>query len=1033
MNQVAVQLLLAPAACGKTAYVIDAIRALPPLAPVRVLAPDRVQAQALRRRLAQAGGALGVEVQTFYDLYADVLASASSTHSDGLLLPRLSPTLQYHLIRHLFEALCDAGRLPYYAPLRDLPGFASLLGNLFGELKCARVFPEDLERALSPSQGESRNEGRLAELARLYTAYQTWLIENGWMDADGQGWLAAIALEENPTLLSDLALLAVDGFDEFNPTQLHVLRLLAGRAAETIVTLTGDPQNLDRPALSRLARARAALVETLKTEPVPLPTRYSSTSIPLAHLEQNLFEPDVSPLAADDAVTFLEAQNRAAEAREALRWLKGRIVRERVPLAETAIVARDVTPYRPFLEEVAAEFGMPLRFLSGADLRTNPAMAALLNLLHLPLEPQAWAPRAVLDALTSPYFDWSGCGLAPKDPLRLDAAARALKIIGGLEQWRAAFQTLAQRPPEQDIEDVEEGIPPYVPTGREAERLAAAFEAIVARITPPSEATLREYIAWVEELIGDDPALTPIPPSPLRARGEKEDGGNGARSLRVVARARENSATAERDVAALRALKDILRSLVLADALLAAEQNDVLPYNQFVAELAQSIENATYPIPVEGEAILVASVLQVRGLAFDSVAVLGLAEGDFPCAEQEDALLRESDRAWLRERGFAIEPRLQGDEATFFYHAVTRARRRLLLCRPYLADDGQPWEPSPYWEAVHALFPDAPLLHVRPTDVTSDPASEQELGGAVTIAPPPQPGDLMPLAEQLAARFGPDRPWSSSRLETYARCPFYFWAAYVMELKPHEPPQIGFDVLILGQIYHRVLERLYACVPDGDPERLRAELPGVAREVYDAAPHDYGFRPSSLWERQQEELTSVLRRTLDALIEAAGEYRPLAQERPFGLEERPPLVLESAQGPVLQIRGYIDRIDQAPDGRLRVIDYKAGSTAILARDLAEGRRLQLPLYALAAQKAHGAEVSEGFYWHISSARPSGLRLEKVEGGVEGAIETAVEHALEIAAAVRRGEFAPRPPKDGCPSFCPAAAFCERYKPKPRTW
>jgi hypothetical protein len=34
-------------------------------------------------------------------------------------------------------------------------------------------------------------------------------------------------------------LLLVDGFDEFNPTQLEVLKLLSQRASETIITLTG--------------------------------------------------------------------------------------------------------------------------------------------------------------------------------------------------------------------------------------------------------------------------------------------------------------------------------------------------------------------------------------------------------------------------------------------------------------------------------------------------------------------------------------------------------------------------------------------------------------------------------------------------------------------------------------------------------------------------------------------------------------------------------------------------------------------------
>jgi len=73
---------------------------------------------------------------------------------------------------------------------------------------------------------------------------------------------------------------------------------------------------------------------------------------------------------------------------------------------------------------------------------------------------------------------------------------------------------------------------------------------------------------------------------------------------------------------------------------------------------------------------------------------MGLSEGEFPRQEREDVFLRESDRTMLRERGLPLKTRLHGDEATFLYQAVTRARQKLLLTRPYLAQDGQPWEPS---------------------------------------------------------------------------------------------------------------------------------------------------------------------------------------------------------------------------------------------------------------------------------------------------------------------------------------------------
>jgi hypothetical protein len=132
----------------------------------------------------------------------------------------------------------------------------------------------------------------------------------------------------------------------------------------------------------------------------------------------------------------------------------------------------------------------------------------------------------------------------------------------------------------------------------------------------------------------------------------------------------------------------------------------------------------------------------------------------------------------------------------------------------------------------------------------------------------------------------------------------------------------------------------------------------------------------------------------------------------------------------IKIRGYIDRVDRAPDGSLRVIDYKAGSSRISARELEEGTRLQLPLYALAAQEALDlGPVADGFYWHIGSASPSYLRLERYEGGVEGAAEAAMGYVRAYVVAVRAGRFAPTPPSGGCPDHCPAVGFCWRYVPR----
>jgi hypothetical protein len=273
-------------------------------------------------------------------------------------------------------------------------------------------------------------------------------------------------------------------------------------------------------------------------------------------------------------------------------------------------------------------------------------------------------------------------------------------------------------------------------------------------------------------------------------------------------------------------------------------------------------------------------------------------------------------------------------------------------------------------------------------------------------------GELFDLSE----RFGAAHGWSASRLESYGTCPFEFFVAYGLGLEPRVEAEEGFDVRVLGSMLHKILEDVYS----------GAALTDAAQKVFANAPAEYGFRPTALWTQQQAELTRILEKTIEELSAASKGFTPHTMEARFGMGQ-PSLILKTSIGEI-RLHGYIDRLDAAPDGTLRVIDYKSGSAAISATHLKEGRRLQLPIYALAARDALGlGEVSSGFYWHIGAAEASSLKLEKFEGGVNGAFETAVAHVVNHVKGIRAGHFEPKPPEEGCPSYCPAIGFCWRYK------
>jgi ATP-dependent helicase/DNAse subunit B len=149
-----VSFYLAPAAAGKTWYVLQRVReAARGLASTpRVVVPTQLQVRAWRRRLAEAGGAMGVRVLTFDGLYAECLTAAGEVYTE------LSDPIQYRLIRQIVDDL----QLDYFAPITDRPGFFHILLKTIAELKAARIRPEELSKAVADLGGEPR----LGELAR---------------------------------------------------------------------------------------------------------------------------------------------------------------------------------------------------------------------------------------------------------------------------------------------------------------------------------------------------------------------------------------------------------------------------------------------------------------------------------------------------------------------------------------------------------------------------------------------------------------------------------------------------------------------------------------------------------------------------------------------------------------------------------------------------------------------------------------------------------------------------------------------------
>ncbi|MGE0217637.1 RecB family exonuclease [Mycolicibacterium sp.] len=262
---------------------------------------------------------------------------------------------------------------------------------------------------------------------------------------------------------------------------------------------------------------------------------------------------------------------------------------------------------------------------------------------------------------------------------------------------------------------------------------------------------------------------------------------------------------------------------------------------------------------------------------------------------------------------------------------------------------------------------------------------------------------MIEQAEQQVRR----RPaLSPSRASDFKQCPLLYRFRAIDRLpEPPSPAQLR------GSVVHAALEQLYALPP---AERVPATAAALVAPAWQRV---VGEQPGLL--------DGVDAATRDDLLEQArallsGYYR-LEDPTRFDPQSCEQLVeVELADGTLL--RGFVDRIDVAATGEVRVVDYKTGKAPPEARALAEFKAMfQMKFYAVALLRSRGVLPARLRLLYLADEQvldytPDLDELERFEKTL-----TAIWRAIQSAGAT--GDFRPQPSRmcDWCAhqAHCPA--------------
>ncbi|MBN1346829.1 MAG: PD-(D/E)XK nuclease family protein [Phycisphaerae bacterium] len=1007
-----VRFILGRAGAGKTAYCIEQIVSrLKDSADqgqhLLLLVPEQAGLQ-MERSLLESRDVAGFarcEVLSFRRLAHRVLSTG------GGAIVTLSATGRLMALRRVVHDVAD--RLTVFGGRRGRRGLVERLGRTLDELIRQEVTPEALDAALEQLDPDDEQlTGRARDIRLIY---QTYLSRLG-SDRVDPGHHLAIArdrLEAYDAVRESL--IWVDGFAGLTGQELRMLVSLAGLAARMEISLLLDPDGAqargDRPPspfhlFARTERTYFALNQALReggieVEPPLLlsgpPPRFRRAHA-LARLERRLFaankpaEHDAEQEVEEPGACcrLIRAATRRVEVAAAVTEIQRLVQRQTDPLRyrDIAIVVRDLDPYHDLLTAALTAADIP-HFI---DRRRPIAHHALVELIRSEIE----LARHV-DIESVAVFVKSGLAGLDEDEIDLLENYLRSEAVVGRSRWTGEQWTYHRRPSRAVPDAASDGLADAEGPCDDLSLLNEIRDRLVASLQP-----------WWE--LADSP--TPLP------------GHQWARGLfellqrldvpRQIADWADAADRAQRLDEAEEHRQVWNHVVELLDDLSDAFADDAMSLDDLAEVVDTALAGASLGLaPPTLDQVLVGSIERSRHPPIRAVMILGFAEGEFPQRPTQDPILSDQNRAALAKVGIELAPTSRQDlldERLLAYIATTRPSETLWISWPAAEADGRVCHPSPFVQAIRAVFPSLDV-----TDL-AEPASQRrtwaittrhDLAGGIVadlrertrlVASAPDDDRRWNALYNWAIRHEQTRAWldrvmpaltysndsaltddvarrlygnalrtSVSRIEVFAQCPFRHFAEYSLSLEPRTEWELS--AIDLGLLHHRILEefveRLIESrrrIGDVSPDELAVSLGELSDRALSELVDQLIFddpRNAYLIEHGNVDLLRALE--VQRFVSQAGAYRPTGAEIWFGPDRPsevetgrlclPALEIHTPAGRTVSLRGKIDRVDLAEIGDralASVVDYKRSlSTRRLSLDrVYHGLDLQLLTYLI---------------------------------------------------------------------------------------
>ena len=1025
------KLVLGGSGSGKTTLLYSRIKARAEQGRRSILlVPEQFTSSTEGRIYRELGDALSGMVESFsFTSLAERILSAEG----GAAVQTLSDAGRAVLVRRALEELQD--HVHYYYRHRRSAAFCQMAAQTIDELKSAGLSGAQLAE-LAPDCGPE--SGKLSELALIFQGYETLLAGTGMDPADrlelaADRLEAALARGELPDFLREREVF-IDEFDTFNAPKKRLMGAMLAALPTVTVALCDDgapmvPGDMGlfsgakqvAAQLRQLARKNGADVAV----PELLRRDLRHKDAPGLAAVTELLETgtcEVPPAAPE--VRLFAAASREEEARCTAAAIR-RLMRQGVRCGKMAVVCRNIPDYRAAIryefrmadiplycdEPTTPEFSAPatavralLALLRGADMTENLTILAKTGLCAL-TEPQVCA-------LENYAYTWSP-----------NAAA-----------WRTKFEKSPKGFGENELSDEDAKTLEDAETARQL--LVTAVDELRSKVRGGSAEQISRELYFCLKKLGAEEQQAALVEAVRTARGIPA-AEEAAREWNVVMQ-----------------LLNEMAHLLGGQGVTFAEYEDLFSLLLRSSDLGH--------IPQTLDAVVLASAGKMRLDAPDYVFVLGLAEGEFPCAPSETGLLTHADRDVLMAKQINLPDCFENRvvrEQVCVYKALTAPAKGLWLSWPKGQGKTLCAALEPIVEALHPAAPELELpdLAATPADALDTlggwpltdterasltealrlPQTDAPRGLALLQRmeenPPRQVNDLSALSGLLGQRLR----ISPSQLEKYYTCRYGYFLQYVLGLKPRRRAELSADQS--GTLMHWVLQMALDPHPDADnpcaglapflelDDEAMAGLAGLLVDKYAKRylPEDTA-RFAYLLSRLKKSMTSLLCYLRDEQKQSC--FHPAACELRIGSgkDAVPGQVYHLSDGRTVQLVGTVDRADEwvEEDGTrwVRVVDYKTGAKKLNLKEVYCGLDCQMLLYlfSLTRDKSGrftGAEPA-GVLYLLADPAPKTTNRQQAQQDVQYELDGLVRDEQKVFDAMdadETGRYLPFGYRNGVPS------------------